>query len=83
VRPRRGEGVLEPDLTPSIRLYTAYALKDRHGAPWNGTLHLVLADGTARDVSTDADGVVRLENIEPGNVDGQLSELDASAWEKG
>jgi hypothetical protein len=38
------------------------------GGPWCGTLNLTLADGGERTIQCPDDGVVDLQNIEPGNV---------------
>jgi hypothetical protein len=38
------------------------------GGPWCGTLNLTLADGGERTIQCPDEGVVDLENIEPGNV---------------
>jgi hypothetical protein len=45
--------------------------------PWDGKLHLVLTDGDPRDLAVNGDGVVHLENIEPGSVSTSLEIPDS------
>jgi hypothetical protein len=67
----------EPAITPSQfrRLkegWITIEVQNVREVPWDGKLHLVLADGGTRDSAANGDGVVHLENIEPGSVDTSL-----------
>ena len=35
--------------------------------PWKGKVDMVFADGASRDTATDSEGIVHVENIEPGD----------------
>jgi hypothetical protein len=72
----------EPAITPSQfrRLkegWITIEVQNVREVPWDGTLHLVLAEGGTRDLAVNGDGVVHLENIEPGSVSTSLEIPDS------
>jgi N-acetylmuramoyl-L-alanine amidase len=48
------------------------------GDPWRGTLKLTMADGSEQSMQLPDDGVVNLENIEPGTVTVKFPEVSAT-----
>jgi hypothetical protein len=87
VMPRAAPVDTGPAMTPSqmrkAKLgWITIEVLDALDQPWQGDLQLILADGSTREVSTDAEGVVHLENIDPGEVDVSIEDLDAGVWNK-
>jgi len=80
-KPDDGPAVTPSQLRKLKSGWITIEVEDDFGLPWQGKLHLVLEDG-ARDVATDSEGVVHLQNIAPGNVDVSIADLDAKAWDK-
>ena len=72
-----------PAITPSQfrRLKLGWIIIEvvyESGDPWRGTLKLTMADGAERTLQTPDDGVVNLENIEPGTVTVRFPEVAAT-----
>lgn len=80
-KPDDGPAVTPSQLRKLKGSWITIEVEDDFGLPWQGKLHLVLEDG-ARDVATNSEGVVHLEDIAPGNVDVSIADLDAKAWDK-
>jgi hypothetical protein len=76
-----------PAITPSQmralkESWITVEVVDNFGLPWQGEIHLVLADGASRDIATDDEGVVHLEAIAAGSVATSIAGLDAEGWQK-
>jgi hypothetical protein len=62
----------EPPITPSQLLklklgWITIECVEESEEPWKGKLDIVFSDGTSRGKSVDAEGIVHIENIEPGD----------------
>lgn len=53
------------------------------GSPFDGSCVLLLPDSRKTEGPPDADGVVRLERLDPGSCKLSFPELDALGWAQG
>jgi hypothetical protein len=71
-----------PALTPSqmrkLKLgWITIECVEESEQPWKGKIDMVFSDGASRDTSADSEGIVHVENIEPG--DATISFTDKNA----
>lgn len=71
-----------PPRTPTVeKTWIEFQLVDEDGEPVpNASYRVKLPDGSVRDGRLDSQGMVRFENIDPGQCEITFTEIDANEW---